>query len=552
MRRRLVAAGAAGALLLTVGGVLVVDVATAPEETIQPASARAWIRKLLPNQRRAVVTLRRAAPTRTPVVPVTGPKAGPSPASPSAQSAPGPGQVAIPPLPPAVGPSGPGDFPGLEPPGHTATAPGNATAPAADPAPPAAGPTTAPTTGPSRPTGDPGGTGNTTSPAASTTAGGDRTLPPATLPSSAGDAGAGRRGLWNAIGRTPTPAELDAAPALYGVVVVNIWETAALRRLKQLDPTIVVLAYQDLSSARSYDHGPLPPAGVGWAQANANPSWIALDTSGRRIEWNGYPGHWQTAVWDAGYQQAWTANVVQKVVAGGFDGVLADNAVSTLRWYSDQTLAGTSSAAQTDARLRAGIQALVERAGPALQAEGKMLVPNVSDARLFPGRWAAHARWGGAMEENFAHFGTTGDLSSFVTDWGADGWEGQARLLAHPGLSLAVTPVATGDQRAMRYGYASLLVRGDGDSFWQPNAAAGTYDAQQWIPEQRWRTGSALGAGQRVGGAWVREYDHVWAAVNPTNGTVTVTAPAGATDSSGTSVRTVALGPATGIILRTA
>jgi hypothetical protein len=382
-----------------------------------------------------------------------------------------------------------------------------------------------------------------------TTSAGDRTAPPATLPASPPTSG--RRGLWNAIGRTPTAAELDAAPGLYGVVVVNIWETAALKRLKQLDPSIVVLAYQDLSSARSYDPGPNPPAGITWAQATANPSWLATDTSGKRIEWSGYPGHWQTAVWDPSYQQAWTTSVTQRVVAAGFDGVLADNAVSTLKWYSSQLLAGTTSSAATDAKLRAGVQALVEQAGPALQAKGKVLVPNVSDARLYPGRWEAHAKWGGAMEENFAHFGTATDLSSFVTDWGPDGWEGQAQQMAHPGLSLAVTRSAPGDTRTLRYGYASLLVRGDADSFWQPSADSGSYAGQQSIPEQRWRTGAARGAGQKAtGGVWTREYDGVWAAVNPTKVAVAVTAPAGATDTTGAAVRTVTLQPASGVVLR--
>jgi hypothetical protein len=338
---------------------------------------------------------------------------------------------------------------------------------------------------------------------------------------------------------------------MYGVVVLNVWETAALQRLKQLDPSIVVLAYQDLSSVRSYDNSPTPPAGVTWAQATANPAWLATDTSGRRIEWSSYPGHWQTAVWDPGYQAAWAANVTQRVVSAGFDGVLADNALSTLRWYSSQLLAGTSSSEATDGKLRAGVQSLVEKAGPALQAKGKILVPNLSDARLYAGRWAAHARWGGAMEENFAHFGTGGDLSSYVTDWGSDGWEGQAATLAQPGLTLAITRAAPGDQKALRYGYASLLVRGDGDSFWQPSADSGSYAAPQWIAEQRWLTGPALGAGVKVGaGAWTRTYAGVWAAVNPTAGTVTVTAPAGATDVAGASVRTVQLGPASGVVLR--
>jgi hypothetical protein len=371
--------------------------------------------------------------------------------------------------------------------------------------------------------------------------------------SSSGSGTYGRRGLWYAIGRTPTEAELDAAPATIGVVILNIWEVAALQRLKQLDPSIIVLAYQDLSSARSYDDGPNPPAGVSWAEVMAHPSWLATDTTGQRIEWSGYPEHWQAAVWDAGYRQTWTANVTRRVIAAGFDGVLADNALSTLKWYSSQLLAGTTSSAQTDIMIRDGVAALVEEAGQALRAKGKLLVPNVSDARLHPGRWAALSRWGGAMEENLAHFGTSRDLSSFVTDWESGGWEEQTTQLFGSGLSLAVTPAATGDARAFLYGYASLLVRGDDSSFWQPSVDAGNYTTQQSIPEQHLPIGRALEAGHQLGnGAWTRRYEKVWVAVNPTVSTVSVAAPAGATDTTGRrrDRDAVQLEPATGVVLR--
>jgi hypothetical protein len=362
----------------------------------------------------------------------------------------------------------------------------------------------------------------------------------------------GRRGLWNAIGRTPTAAELSAAPALYGVVVLNIWETAALRRLKQLDPSIVVLAYQDLSSSRSYDLGPLPPAGIGWREAQAHPSWFALDRSGRRIEWSGYPGHWQMAVWEPSYQAAWVANVTARLTDAPWDGVLADNDLSTLRWYSGGLLSGTGSRADTDARIRAGLLALVDRAGAALKERGRLMVPNVSDARLYPGRWAAHSRWGGAMEENLVHFGTDDSAGSFVTDWGRTGWVDQTAELGRGGLALAVTRAAPGDLRALRYGYASLLVRGDADSYWQPSAdAEGAYAEPQSIPEMSWRTGAALTPGTRTpSGAWARRYEAVWAVVNPTGRTVTVTAPSDAVDTQGERPTTVRLAPATGLVLR--
>ncbi|MGY1640757.1 putative glycoside hydrolase [Geodermatophilus sp. SYSU D00703] len=371
---------------------------------------------------------------------------------------------------------------------------------------------------------------------------------PSTGSTATGDALA-RRGFWYAIGDRPTEREIDAAASRYGVVVLNPWETWALERLKQRDPSVVVLVYKDLSSTRSYHTGPLPPSGVGYGEAD--PSWFAVDDVGERIEWDPYPGHWQMAVWDPAYQERWVDDVVHEVVTAGWDGVLADNDVSTLRWYDAALLAGTSSAEETDAQLRQGLDELVTRAGQALQAQGRALVPNVSDARLHEGRWASHAVHGGAMEENFAHWGTD-PADGFLWDWGPAGWVTQTGQLAGPGLSLTVTRAAEGDARTLRYGYASALVRGDDRDFWTPSTtAAGDYTEPEWLAEMSIPVGPATSEAVREpSGVWSRRFTAAWAAVNPTQVTVTVVPPRGTVDRDGRSVRSVTLPPTSGAVFR--
>ncbi len=359
----------------------------------------------------------------------------------------------------------------------------------------------------------------------------------------------GRRGFWYAIGDRPTEQEIDAAASRYGVVVLNPWETWALQRLKQRDPSVVVLVYKDLASTRSYHTGPLPPTGVGYGEAD--PSWFARDGAGERIEWDPYPGHWQMAVWDPAYQQRWVDNVVEEVVSAGWDGVLADNDLAALRWYDAGLLAGTTSAAETDARLQEGLEGLVARAGLALQERGKLFVPNTSDARLQDGRWEAHAAFGGAMEENFVHWGTDPGIG-FLWDWGQTGWVTQTGQLAGPGLALTVTRAAAGDSRALLYGYASVLVRGNGTDYWTPSTTgAGDYSQPEWLPEMGIATGAAPSEAVReTSGAWTRRFTTAWAAVNPTEATVTVVAPSGTVNKDGKTVRSVTLPPTSGAVFR--
>lgn len=332
--------------------------------------------------------------------------------------------------------------------------------------------------------------------------------------------------LWTAIGASPTDAELEAAVGRYGVVVLNAWETSALRRLKELDPEITVLVYKDLSSTRGYAavRDGKAPTGVGYDEAEA--AWFARDSAGERIEWRSYSEHWQMAVWEPAYQQRWAENVAAEVVAEGWDGVLADNDFARLSFYSDAVLAGTTDQAGTDQRIRDGLDGLVEAAGTRLAAAGKLLVPNVSEARLHPGRWERHSRYGGAMEENFAYFYGSGGGGSFLTSEDPAGWLAQTDQIALGGsLSLLVTRVDAGDERAQRFAYASALVRGAGQVCWSAERI-GDYSEPVWTQAQDIELGGARGPVVRYdAGVWARTFDNGWVAVNPTTTAVTVPVP---------------------------
>jgi hypothetical protein len=324
--------------------------------------------------------------------------------------------------------------------------------------------------------------------------------------------------LWISLEGTPSRDQLVFAASRYNVVVLNAWETASARLLKELNPRITVLVYKDLASTRSYavrsgSDDAFLPSGVGYAAAD--PEWFATDKQGRRIEWTPYAGHWQMKVWDPGYIDAWVANVRRELKTSGvWDGVFADNDMSTLSWYSHALLEGTTTQEQSDALLRSGLDELIRKAGAALNSDGKLLVPNVSDGRLDLSRWDASSKFGGAMDENFAHWGTDAS-SGFVTTWGPSGWVGQTRELSAP-LTLLVTKGSPNDVQAMRYGYGSALVRAEGRVVWTPESG-GSYGSPEWFAWQSVNLGLPISSGAPTSsGVWRRDFINGVVLVNPT------------------------------------
>jgi hypothetical protein len=356
--------------------------------------------------------------------------------------------------------------------------------------------------------------------------------------------------LWLQTSGTPSSADLDAAVGRVTVVVLNAWEDDAAAELQRRDPDLVVLAYLCLSSTRSYEGAVVDgrdadvPAGVGYVQAQAHPEWFATDTVGRRVEWSTYRQHWQMAVWDPAYRDRWTRGAVERLAGSPFDGVLADNALSTLRYYTDVELAG----GRDDADVRAGVRALVAQAGRALRAEGKLLVPNVSDGRLGDGWWEGLTRWGGGFEEQFVHFGEDPD-DGYLTAEDDRGWQRQVDLLGGTALPLARTAAGPDEDRPFLFGLASFWLATGGQGAF---AATGrdAYDGLDLRPEQTWHLGRPLGPAQAHGAARSRAFSRGLVAVNPSaDRPAVVPLPEGLHDRSGPVRGPLELPPLTGAVL---
>ncbi|MEC3977325.1 putative glycoside hydrolase family 15 protein [Amycolatopsis sp. H20-H5] len=359
---------------------------------------------------------------------------------------------------------------------------------------------------------------------------------------------------WYGIGDSPSAADLTLAAQRYDVVVLNATETAAMRRLHELNPQMKVLVYKDLSSVRNYagaviggNDAPYLPSGVGYyAAQREHPQWFAQDTRGQRIEWQGYPKHWQTAVWDKTYQQAWATAVLGEVTREGWDGVLADNDFNSLSFYSSAVLAGTADAAATDRVLRDGLDSLLSVAGDAFRDVGKVFVPNVSETHLVPGRWTAHSRFGGAMEENFG-FREDGGTGGLLTFRGNEFNELRAQAALGESWLLLVT--RTRGIRDERAGYASAALLAGPRTCWTP-ATTPDYRNPEWSALQATGLGEAVDAATRQpNGIWTREFTNGWVAVNPTHAAVPLTPPAGLVTPDGKPSAPADLAAADGLVL---
>lgn len=337
---------------------------------------------------------------------------------------------------------------------------------------------------------------------------------------------------WYGIGKPPTSAEIESAARRYQVVVLNADQGAAMRRLHQLNPQVQVLVYKDLSSTRNYpgtvDGGQdavYLPSGIGYVDAQEHhPDWFAVDDRGKRIEWQGYPKHWQMTVWNPDYQQAWTDAVVAEVKREGWDGILADNDFNSLSHYSPAVLAGTANVAETDRKLRDGLDAFLSLAGDAMAKANKLLVPNVSETHLVPGRWTAHSRFGGAMEENFG-FRENGGTGGLLTFRGNEFQELRAQAALGESMLLLVT--RTHNAREERAGYASAALLAGPRTCWT-RATTDDYRNPEWSALQEAGLGEAVDAASRLpNGVWSRTFTHGWIAVNTTASTQTITPPPG-------------------------
>lgn len=367
------------------------------------------------------------------------------------------------------------------------------------------------------------------------------------------------RTFWLHLNGTPVGEQtLVTEAARRDYVVLNAWERELAARFKEINPDILLFVYKDLSSTRSYachdgvDDEHLP-TGVGFLAAERDhPEWFLLDPSGRRFEYDGYPGHWQMDVGDPAYRRAWARNVVADARAGGFDGVFADNALFSRDVYHEGRYPAKY---PTDASFREAYVSMLADTREEFVSAGIKTVANLSGARLHEGVWDAYMEHlDGGFDEWWLAFGDADLLPE-----GAEGWSRQVAEIASNEARGRITWVqphfGPGAERAYRYALASYLMAAGGlAAFADVDRVDGYGDAPVWRAEYDWDLGAPTGPHRAVARAvYRRDFARGTVLVNAnpsTSGAVAVRLDGDHVDERGAVVGSVALRGTSGAVLR--
>jgi hypothetical protein len=354
------------------------------------------------------------------------------------------------------------------------------------------------------------------------------------------------RPVYASYGGTPlTPAQEGAR---YRTIILNPADAAVIPALKAGNPDLRVLTLIDMMSTDPND-----PAGtsnwVGYTDASANhPDWFLTDPDGNRLRFQHFP---QALVMDVGnpeYQQAGLASVIAQLKAGGFDGVLLDDANASLRWV----IAGGSADCvkyPTDQLWQAAVSSFLSNVGPALRKAGLLVVANIGGSTVTPG--PVWQKWNGpldgAMEESFTNGGVGRD-SIRNGEW--------LPKLTHAVWSEANRKISLDHARTRtrggaRYGLATMLLAANGNNSFYASAH---YATEIWWPE--YRTARSLGrplGAYRVlaNGVYRRNFAHGVVLVNPHAHPASRVQLGGLYSGSGLhDVTSVALRAVSGVVLR--
>lgn len=372
-------------------------------------------------------------------------------------------------------------------------------------------------------------------------------------------------GLWVRYGGEEISEEqVIFAAQHYSVAILQPREVESARRLKELNPSMTVLCYKCLSSSRSYESGQILTSGIGFAEAEkaeqAGQTWFARRSSGEPIEWDSYPGHFQMQVWDPRYRKRWVKNVVAELENSPFDGVMADNDFFGDYYGLNLPIRG----ARQLKTLRKGIDRIIRDAGKALNSRGKILVPNLAEARCDSGKWKRHSAYGGGFEEVFLGWGANEFLDVTSTMAQAHQMMGkQAPVkLTQPDGSTIKQPRLTllrastdghEDHPNFLAALAAFWVLGGGE--WTALAGTGhdAHNGTPWKSELAWDLGKPLGDFYEEKGALVRRFSGGWAAVNITgHATGKLRVPAGLESADGKAPLGLKLPPHQGVVFRKA
>jgi Hypothetical glycosyl hydrolase family 15 len=367
----------------------------------------------------------------------------------------------------------------------------------------------------------------------------------AVLPGAALGADSAAGNLRVAYDSRPDFSNLARTSERHDYVILQPWETDELRQIKAADPSTKVICHKNLSGSKASSNNGHWTTGVSVQEAEAeHPEWFLKDASGERITFMGYPDLHAMDIGNPAYQRRWADNVVRELVADGWDGVLMDNTDTTMR----HDFASYPTKYPSDAEWRAATESALAHIGPRIEAAGKLAIPNF-------GGWGGNPEVGrdwlryvsGAMDEMFLKWGNT--AGEGYADEGR--WSDQLASLRYAQSRgkdfLAVTHSTATDAEAARYGYATMLLGGEGSATFM---LASDYTRETWFPEYDYDLGAPLGPESTdPNGVHRRVFANGIVVVNPTDEELSANLNGAYSGSGFKNVSSTDLGPRSGYVL---
>jgi len=317
-------------------------------------------------------------------------------------------------------------------------------------------------------------------------------------------------------------SNIDRTAGRNAYVTLQAWEASRAVELKQANPQLKVLVYQNLSAmAQGRGAGGLSSTGVNYDEAvEAHPEWFLTDTTSKPITEAGYSWLWMADIGNRGYQERWAANVISLLKNGPWDGVMLDDANTTTKYHvhPPTQIAEYGS----DAAYQGAVKSMLEYVGPRIISSGHLAIPNMGSWNENPEvveEWLPYVS--GGMDEMFVKWSTTPGNGYR----GPNEWHTQLQELEttqHLGkIFLAITQASSTDVQAQRYGWATVLLGAEGRASF---LAAQTYNgAETWSNDYDSQLGEPLAPAQPLAnGTWERQFNNGVVIVNPTGTSASV------------------------------
>ncbi len=278
----------------------------------------------------------------------------------------------------------------------------------------------------------------------------------------------------------------------------------AVQELKQRKPPFKAFVYRELFCVLRTET-PLEESIGNYDWINANhPEWFQKNIWGGRIEVPDYPGRWVMDVGNPAWQDFWIQQTLPDVVDSPWDGVFADDALTSIHAHNLPPMAGYPD----DASYQRACLAFLAKITAAFHARGKQVIANVANTYDYPGLWDRFLNvTDGLMEEHFRTGWAWGPQNSWKQLEQVQSAERQGKWV------FCITYGPWSDRTQMASSFAAYLLETGSHTFWSyrpyENADNPAWD-QSWEPA----LGLPLAAAEDVGLVRQRRFQGGVVAVN--------------------------------------